>query len=152
MATELDHITLANKNNAALLYLAKKHTEYPEWISTVAFYKALQIVEASFVAHSGVGCHDHPSRLRRLREAPYQSMYKHFRVLWSASTVARYLYDNQSQNKYASFEDFMPADKVLKMLVCRRLLPLEGIAVQHFLSDKGKEALKKVHKPSLPIN
>ena len=53
MATEADHIALANKNHEVLLYLLKDAARFPEWITVAAFYKAVQIVEAVFVHKYG---------------------------------------------------------------------------------------------------
>lgn len=52
MASELVHIELASRNHRTLLYLLEKHDDPPEWVTTVAFYKAVQVVEAVFAARS----------------------------------------------------------------------------------------------------
>ena len=62
MATEADHIALANKNHDVLLYLMKDVRRFPEWVSVAAFYKAVQIVEAVFVHRHGRCCHGHCRR------------------------------------------------------------------------------------------
>jgi hypothetical protein len=49
MATEADHIALANKNHDVLLHLLNDVERFPEWVAVAAFYKAVQIVEAVFV-------------------------------------------------------------------------------------------------------
>lgn len=71
MAGELEHVALANKNHQALAALLTAKDEHPEWIATIAFYKALQIIEATF-AHRGIGHgHGHSKRLEILQNRKY---------------------------------------------------------------------------------
>jgi len=143
MATESDHIALANKNHAVLMHLLADVDKFPEWVSVAAFYKAVQIVEAVFVhKHDRCG-HGHQQRLSRLKSYGYKELYKHYRALWSASSVARYLYDTASHKAYSSFTDYLPADRVEKGIVKRRLHGVECEAVG-LLSQKGKAALKRL--------
>lgn len=54
MATELEHIELANRNHEALRVLLAADDDHPEWVATIAFYKALQILEVGTLpANSG---------------------------------------------------------------------------------------------------
>ncbi len=141
MATEADHIALANKNHAVLLHLLEDVETFPEWVAVTAFYKALQIVEAMFVCQHGRSCHGHSARLDALKRRGYKEEHKHFRVLWAASSVARYLHDADSDKSYCSFADYMPPDRVRKF-VKTRLGGVECNAVQH-LSDEGRKALQR---------
>ena len=141
MGTEADHIALANKNHAVLVHLLEDVEKFPEWVTVVAFYKALQVVEAMFVHKHGRSCHGHPERLSALKTRGYQEEHKHFRALWAASSVARYLHDADSRTTYCSFADFMSPDRVRKF-VQKRLGGVECNAVRH-LSDEGKKALKR---------
>jgi len=143
MATEENHIALANKNHQTLEYLLLDETSHPEWIATISFYKALHVVEAVFSNDSNVRSRtNHNSRLDELKaRSVYHPIFKHYRVLWQASTVARYLYDQSTSCGYSRFTDYLPAKDVRKKLVKRRLRSVE----QHckkFLSEKGKNALK----------
>ena len=46
MPSEKSHIGVANDNHATLEYLLKEPDNHLAWIGTVAFYKALHVVEA----------------------------------------------------------------------------------------------------------
>ena len=48
MPSDLTHIALANRNQKTLDHLKDDVKKNAEWIVTVAFYKALHIVEAIF--------------------------------------------------------------------------------------------------------
>lgn len=117
------HLSLADRNHATLLTLMEDEEKHAEWISTVAFYKAVQRVEALIYQNSGRNSHDHTYRLRMLK-LKYPGVFKHFRVLYSASTVARYLCDNDRGKSYSSFRDYF-SQSVIEMLVHRRLRPIE---------------------------
>ncbi len=143
MATEADHIALVNKNHDALLYLTKNIHQFPEWVAVVAFYKAVRIVEAVFVHRHGRCCHGHQRRLERLKALGYKDLHRDYRVLWSASSIARYLYDTSSRRGYSSFADYLPADKVAKSLLKKRLYALECNAV-NLLSDEARRNLSRL--------
>jgi len=95
MARLVDHIALANKNHDALMHLLKDVDTFPEWVTVIAFYKAVQIIEAVFVHVQGRCCHGHQKRLAELKSKGYKALHSHYRALWSASCVARYLYDTK---------------------------------------------------------
>ena len=151
MATQADHIALANKNHDVLAHLLEDHERFPEWITTVAFYKAVQIVEAVFVSQTGRGCNDHGRRLRRLELPPYNTtrIFHHHRALWSASTVARYLCDQESHASYSTFTDFIPASEVVDKMIRKRLLKLEQIAIP-FLGESVRSTLRQIDPNALP--
>ena len=141
MATEADHLVLANKNHQALLHLVPRPEDFSEWIATIAFYKALQVVEAVFVRR-GYRASDHNRRFELLKTS-FPEIYRHFRVLWQASTIARYLHDNESNRSYSQFSDYLSPARVVEKLVFRRLRPIEELAVSH-LSEAGRQALVRV--------
>jgi hypothetical protein len=143
MATEADHIALANKNHDALFHLLRDVDKFPEWTTVVAFYKAVQIVEAVFVHEHGRCCQGHQKRLDALKARGYKGIHNHYRVLWSASSVARYLFDTTAAKGYSSFADYLSAENVVKRIVKRRLYGLECEAVSH-LSDMGRQSLIRV--------
>jgi hypothetical protein len=146
MASEADHVALANKNHDALFHLMASPDEYSEWITTITFYKAVQIVEAVLSATRGRHSPTHADRLSTLKRL-FPAIHKHFRVLWSASTIARYLHDRDSDTPYSSFQDYLPPDQVIQKMVNRRLDPIEQIALP-LLSDSQKGSLKKVNAGS----
>ena len=144
MATEMDHIALANKNHDVLLHLLDDAERFPEWITVAAFYKAVQIVEAVFVHKHGRCCHGHQRRLDALKARGYQVLYKHFRALWAASSIARYLVDTDKPPKaYSSFSDYLSAEDVKKRLIKKRLHGVECEAVS-LLSDAGRAQLMRL--------
>ena len=152
MSLEADHIELANRNHETLLYLMKEAESHPEWVATVAFYKAVQIIEAVFDADSRGHSNGHDSRIDTLKCPKYRELFKAYRPLYAASLVARYLEDtsarkfeagNPPSKRYSSFADYMPAESVVHRLLKKRLNVLEQHAVQ-FLSEAGKTALKRI--------
>ncbi len=157
MATELDHIELANRNHETLAYLVKDAQSHAEWVATVAFYKAVQIVEA-VLARRGLHSNGHDGRISDLKRQEFQELFKAYRPLYAASLVARYLEDSSARKvdkskrsaaiKYAKFTDYIPADMVVERLLRKRLDVLEQNAIG-FLSTKAKGLLKRVH-PILP--
>lgn len=148
MASEADHIALANRNHDALLHLVEDVERFPEWVTTIAFYKAVQIVEATFCHKIGKHSEDHPRRMRQLKLTPFKPLYRHFRVLWSESTIARYLQDNESSQGYSTYTDHMPAEEVAQKIVLDRLLPLEQTAMS-LLSPSGKARLTQIHRETV---
>src|SRR5437870_4728789 len=94
MASKADHIALANKNHDVLLHLMARPVDFPEWITTTAFYKAVQIVEAVFANAKLRPSSNHTDRLNRLKRNPkFANLFPHYRALLSASCIARYLRD-----------------------------------------------------------
>lgn len=147
MATEADHIRLANKNHETLDYLLRAPEQHPEWITTVAFYKALQIVEAVFVHTDGRGCHSHRPRLEKLKRPKYAALHKHYRTLWNASSIARYLQDQGSNKSYSQFSDYLTPEQVVNKMVRKRLRSIEQIAVS-MISDNARSDLVRVPEDS----
>jgi hypothetical protein len=143
MATEADHLALANKNHDLLLHLLQDAARFPEWVTVAAFYKAVQIVEAVFVHQHGRYCHGHQDRLDALKTRGYKVLHKHYRALWSASSVARYLYDSNARKGYSCFSDYLSPDNVVRAIVKRRLHGVECEAVG-LLSDEGHKNLKRL--------
>jgi hypothetical protein len=144
MPNETAHIRQANKNDEALKHLMTAGTKFPEWITTIAFYKAVHIVEALLFCQHSRHSHDHTDRLTTLLRL-YPNLYKQYRPLCEASMVARYLCDNCDDGKtYTSFTDYLSADDVVKKLVHSRLVRVEQIALMQ-LSDAAKNELAKTH-------
>jgi hypothetical protein len=76
-----------------LALLLPQLDEFPDWVTTVAFYKALHIVEAVFAndinVRHGTG-HEHRERVLKTT-TKYRHLYKYYRPLYTASVKARYL-------------------------------------------------------------
>jgi len=151
VASELIHIELTSRNHRTLLYLLEEHQDHPEWVTTVAFYKAVQVVEAVFAAHSQFHSHGHDARLKELKRIVFADVFRGFRPLYAASLVARYLVDNASQKldgtgnakQYTCYTDYCSPDRVLNNLLKKRLNAVEQHAV-HFLSDDGRKQLQRI--------
>ena len=145
MPSESDHIALANKNQQTLEFLMTDAEKHPEWIATVSFYKALQIIEAVFARDPDVPSRsDHNTRLEELKtRQKYQPIFKHYRVLWQTSTIARYLCDTTRKRSYREFTDHIPAIEVVSKIVKKRLRTVEQLSVQ-FLSEQAKSTLIRI--------
>ncbi len=144
-SAEQDHIALANRNHAALLYVMDRAKDFPEWVATIAFYKSVQVIEASLVYTDKRPSHDHRERLRRLKnDNRYQETFKHYRPLFEASLIARYL-RNDSGGGYSAFSDFIASDQVVNQFVSHRLRRIEtSLCKSPFLSKSAREALDRV--------
>lgn len=141
MAREIDHISLANKNHAALRVLVPLVTEHPEWVATIAFYKAVQIVEAVLVKTKNGPSSDHKSRRHAIRyKLKDLQLLQHYVALLNASKVARYLVDSDGRS-YRQFSDLVHPDKVVDKLLKGRLIPVEQLASKYL-----SESMKKLER------
>lgn len=153
VASEIDHIALANRNHDTLLFLCQDVEQHAEWVVTIAFYKAVQIVEAVYAAHRNSHSHSHDARIGDLKRTVYANLFKAYRPLYAASLVARYLEDSSERKvdsagsstvkKYHRFSDYMNPDDIVKRLLKKRLDVLEQHAAG-FLSERGRNSLKRI--------
>jgi len=157
VAAELDNIELANRNHETLMFLVKEIGSHSEWVATIAFYKAVQVIEAVFDAHLKIHSHGHDSRIETLKSPIFRRLFTPFRPLFAASLVARYLQDNSSKKidekpnspvRYRSFSDFLSPADVVNRLLKKRLHVLEQESLQ-FLSEAGRKLLKKIEPARL---
>jgi len=80
-------------------------SDFAHWVITVAFYKALHLVEAAFSRekrsfHSA----DHYERNQRLKSIKkYEHIWKHYRPLFEESLVARYLVASNSETNFNTY-------------------------------------------------
>lgn len=140
MAAERDHISLANHNHGLLLHLLG-HGGYPDWAATVAFYKAVHVVEAVFAADLHRDSTSHSDREESLKVAKFRPLFRDYTHLLTASRIARYLHAS-GPGSFHQFTDFMSNDDV-KQLVRKRLYGVEQRALA-FLTAAGREGLTKV--------
>ncbi len=129
MSSEDAHLALAQRNQVAIDHLLGKPDDCAEWVVTVAFYKALHLVEAVF-CHDGIGHGQNHERRDELlkRNRRYSHIYKHYRPLWAASIVARYLEDrdrNRGDTGYSSFSDYLSVADVQSQMLGHRLREIE---------------------------
>jgi hypothetical protein len=144
MPSESAHITLACHNQAVISYLSKSLEDNSDWIATIAFYKAVHLVEAVFARSPGIRHgHSHEARDQHLKSNRcFSNIYKHYRPLWEASMVARYLADVKTGDSCRTFCDYLTPDQVVRQLLKHRLHQLERSA-RKFLSEKSCETLDK---------
>jgi len=146
VSSESDHLALADRNQGAIAFLLTEADNHPDWIATIAFYKAIHLIEALFhrfstVKHGG----NHSNReqiLKAWRDPRYDDIYKHLMALKQASCVARYLsVQGGGRGAYTKFEDYMTADGVQKDILGTRLHLLEK-AARNMLAPKKKKKRK----------
>ncbi|KAA5545112.1 hypothetical protein FYK55_05360 [Roseiconus nitratireducens] len=98
-------------------------------MATIAFYKAIQLVEALLAKRHGSVSTSHFRRLERLR-VHHKDIYKQFRPLYNASMVARYLClpdepGSTSVAYFSSFSDYIGDAKAA--IINGRLIQLEAL-------------------------
>ena len=141
MAKAADHIAIANRNHATLLFLLNDSDAHLEWVVTVAFYKAVHVAEAVFDSWGGVHSTSHENRLASLKSR-FGTIFVPFKHLYNASRVARYLVDLDGKG-FRSFTDFMDKDTV-RTLIRKKLHTVEQQSILH-LDDATKKSLIKIN-------
>ena len=143
MASSSNHIALANKNQLALNTLVQDASRHPEWVATIAFYKAIHVIEAACRNLGLKHPYNHKSRLELLRvKNELKPIYRHFKALYVASCIARYLHDHDSKTDFSSFVDYISASDVHRDLVQNRLKNVEDALLAH-LSDIDRTTLSR---------
>jgi len=137
MASEQDHIDLANSNQQVIDHLIKE-ASFHDWLAIVAFYKAVHVVEAVFANHLHRHSCSHSDREERLKKTrSLMVIFKDYSHLLNESRNFRYLLCPPGR---------MTFEQVRSQLVYKRLYGVEQKAIQ-FLSDAGKARLAKVQPP-----
>ena len=91
MASETEHIELANSNQKLIDHLIRENS-FHDWLATVAFYKAIHVVEAVFANNLHYHSHSHADREDRLkRTARYKAIFTNYSHLLTESRTFRYL-------------------------------------------------------------
>lgn len=122
------HLAMARRNQEVIQQFLGGGNRHPEWLAVVAFYKALHVVDAVLFAdnpvrHGG----SHHNRERILKTTPrYQEIFTHYRPLYAASLVGRYLEFDHSQ--FTCFADYMAPDFVVGTLLNQHLRQVEKLA------------------------
>lgn len=140
MSSEADHISLANRNHALLLHLLTNGA-YDDWAITVAFYKAIHVVEAVFANDRNFHSTSHFDRENQLKLPKFKHISRDFSHLSTLSRIARYLGDQAGHVK--SFSDVADAAKV-RHIIKTRLYGVEQKSL-HLLSPAGKASLTKLN-------
>jgi hypothetical protein len=137
MANEAGHISVANSNQRLIDHLIAED-DFHDWLATVAFYKAIHVVEAVFA--NSLHCHScsHADREERLKRVTrFRAISKDYAHLLNESRLFRYL---------LSRPDRLTMSDVKSKLVYKRLYGVEQNSLQ-FLSDAGKGTLTQVQPP-----
>ena len=75
-------------------FITRIPPEYPDWIATVAFYAALQIIDALLAKQRISGVINHDTRNEVLRKTHnYSQIWKHYQPLFNLPRTVRYLAD-----------------------------------------------------------
>jgi hypothetical protein len=125
MPTELEHIDKWKHNRAFLGFIPE---QFSDWRATVSFYAALHAVEAFLWAKLKRDCYDHEQRDAVVQEH-LRAVYADYFQLYNTSRVARYMVSRSG--KAPLFSAFMPAAKVVNILIKQRLHHLE----QHVIRE-----------------
>jgi hypothetical protein len=127
MPSEAAHLAIAERNRVVLDYLLERIENCAEWVTTVAFYRALHLVEAVFYHDGHEHGRNHETRERMLKtNNRYKHIYQHYRPLWAASVVARYLEDADNSAPFSSFSEYLKPDDVKRIIIDHRLRQIEN--------------------------
>jgi hypothetical protein len=126
------HLAAARENQRAIDYLSERLDQFPGWTATIAFYKALHVVEALFAVDGAAGSghtDKHEIRNRVLKTTTrYQQIWKNYRELFQTSLIARYLRANENGPEYEIFSRYMPPEAVKKLVLGHWLLQVQKSA------------------------
>ena len=135
MPSKEAHIAAANENQEVIDYLLNRVDDFPGWVVTVAFYKAVHVVEAMFAHENAIGGHTDQHTIRNntlKRTKQYQHIWKNYRLLWQASLIARYLRENNNRPTYEVFSRHIPPNRV------------KPLAIDHWLHQVEKAVGKRI--------
>ena len=131
MASEAQHIELANSNQKLIDRLINENA-FHDWLTTVAFYKAVHVVEAVFANHLQRHSCSHADREHRLKRVPqFSQISRDYSHLLTESRNFRYLL--QSPGRFT-------IETVKSKLIYKRLYGVEQQSLQ-FLSETARGAL-----------
>ena len=116
-----------HKEKAAhhLKFLGTITDEYPDWLTTVAFYAAAEFIEALF-AERGLHSERHEHRNQGV-ERNFPSIAKPYKALYNASLNVRYL----PSHRWPALED------VKRELIAKSLHHIKSFAESHFQDSQG---------------
>ncbi len=119
MANIQSHMSQWVHNRSLLEHIPAK---YPDWIVTVAFYTALQAVDA-LLAYDNVTAYSHDVRNTTLKQTNrYEHIWKHYYPLYDLSRKVRYLAAPAQWVKYQDIDKnvlrkyLYPIEKSVKTL------------------------------------
>ena len=151
MPSESSHIDVANCNQATVKFLVlNDFAAHLPWIGTIAFYKALHVVEAvlanSFSSHPTT----HYSRNHFLAtENRLKKIYTHYIPLYAMSQKARYLSHCSERSGVVRFIDHIDQKAMSKVYLLHHLFQLEDSAQLFLSKSHGLDPISDL-KPILP--
>ena len=145
MPTMAEHIELANRNQAVLDYLLKDIALCAETIAVTAFCKSLHVMEAVFHHREKRHFQSHSERDAYIKKHKcYSTLWPQYRAMSSASYVARYLADNQTQQGFSRFDDYLCAADLQSKLLDGYLFRFEHLADQMLPQGHGLNRYRKI--------
>ena len=110
---------------------------FPDWVTTIAFYKAIHLIDALLYKQCESHGYNHGTRNDIVRRT-YPTIYNNYSVLSQSSRVARYLNDQ--------YDQFMDIETVKSTILGHHLKRIQSF-VEKKLSPvcerKGKLSKKK---------
>jgi len=124
--TEQDHLALAVHNQETIDFLLTGGDRFPDWVSTVAFYKAIHLIEALIAKEFNTHGVDHKGRRAILKaHNRYANIYRQYMALEEAANIARYLCDYNGGRSFRTFTDYCAMADVKSNILGGRLRELE---------------------------
>lgn len=126
------HETAAARNQNVLDCLLENYAHSPNdfahWVLTVAFYKALHLVETIFSQETQpFHSKDHHERNQRLKNIKkYEHIWRHYRLLLDASMAARYLVVPHSGEDLTDLDAYLSGDSIHAKFINHSLRQIEN--------------------------
>jgi len=125
------HEEAAARNQKVLDCLLENYDHSPDdfahWVIAVAFYKALHLIEGVFSQEQQpFHSKDHQERNRRLKEVKkYGHLWRHYRPLFEASMVARYLVAPNSAEDQTDLSTYLSGTSIRSKFINHYLRQIE---------------------------
>ena len=141
MPSKAAHLAVAAEHKQTLNFLLPQGEDHLRWVVTIAFYRALHIIEAVFAGDPAAPVQhtdDHTRRNQILRtQRRYTHLWKHYHPLFNASLIARYLRVDDNSTVYDEFAAFMD------------LATVQDTVLNHHLHQIERSAAKLLGDPSV---
>jgi hypothetical protein len=114
---------------------------FMDWAMTVAFYKAVHVVEAVLANDCHFHSTSHTEREKSLKLPKYKAIFTSYGHLYTGSRVARYL-ESQEGKSFTTFATYMDGATVVDV-IRRRLFAVEQNSLQ-FLTNESRGILRRL--------
>ncbi len=131
MGTPAEHQAKAEHH---LEFLEHISDEFPDWLATVAFYAAVELIE-NFFAERGFHSNTHEEHNRKVL-SDLRSIHKAYKALYNASLDAR----------YESMEHWLGAEEVRAELISNRLSHIQAFVTSPHRARPTRRAGAKPKK------